>query len=110
MKLDELKILKMRLKKIRKDNNFTQSQLADLLDKSNSSISDYENGKRRPSYEYLILFCKEFDVSLDYLFGLEDKIYKTETLKHYFREHKLNYEEAENIENLFSHIKKMLKN
>jgi transcriptional regulator with XRE-family HTH domain len=108
MKSNELEILKIRLKEIRKNNNLTQSQLADLFDKSNSSISDYENGNQRPSYEYLISFCKEFDVSLDYLFGLENNKYKIESLKYYFKKHKLNYEKAKNIEKLFADIKNLL--
>lgn len=40
---------------------------------SKSMISRYENGKADPSMEIVRIIAHYFDVSLDYLMGLEDK-------------------------------------
>ena len=40
---------------------------------SKSIISAYENGSRRPSYEMLIKLARLFNVTTDYLLGLEQK-------------------------------------
>ncbi|MCI8806194.1 MAG: helix-turn-helix transcriptional regulator [Clostridiales bacterium] len=61
-----LKILRLR-------ENLTQSQLAKKLGLSKSVVSAYENGVRMPSYYVLIRISKVFNVSTDYLLGLEPK-------------------------------------
>lgn len=65
-----------KLKKIRKDNGYTQEQLATLLNLKRSTIANIENGTQRPTTDFLIPFAKNFNVSLDYLFGL-DKVVKS---------------------------------
>ena len=62
-----------RLKTLRKQNNYTQQQLASRLNLTKSVISAYENGLRLPSYEILITISRIFKVSTDYLLGLEQK-------------------------------------
>ena len=37
-----------------------------------SAYSNYEQGLREPSYDTLKNICKYYDVSADYLLGLED--------------------------------------
>jgi len=61
------------LKTLRLKENLTQSQLAKKLGISKSVISAYENGIRMPSYYVLIRISKIFNVSTDYLLGLEPK-------------------------------------
>ena len=51
----------------------TQEQLAQKLNLTKSVISAYETGLRLPSYDVLIRIAKIFNVSTDYLLGLEHK-------------------------------------
>ena len=61
------------LKILRLQNKFTQAVLAKKLGLTKSVISAYENGLRLPSYDVLIHIAKIFNVSTDYLLGLEHK-------------------------------------
>lgn len=61
------------LKTLRLRENLTQSQLAQKLGLTKSVISAYETGLRMPSYDILIHISQIFNVSTDYLLGLEQK-------------------------------------
>lgn len=67
-----------RFKELRIEKNFKQQELADDFNSiygytfSKSSISHYENDKRRPETNALIDFASYFNVSIDYLIGLSD--------------------------------------
>lgn len=61
------------LKTLRLKENMTQAQLAQKLGLTKSVISAYETGLRLPSYDILIHIAKIFNVSTDYLLGLENK-------------------------------------
>lgn len=61
-----------RIRELRKLNNLTQTQLAEKLNTTQDTISLWELGKSYPDIEYLVLLCKLFNVSSDYLVGLED--------------------------------------
>lgn len=61
------------LKTIRLKKNMTQAQLAQKLGLTKSVISAYETGLRLPSYDTLIHIAKIYNVSTDYLLGLEHK-------------------------------------
>ena len=58
-----------RLRKLRRDANMTQSQLADKVGVVTAAISKYEveNSKAYPTVEGLIKIAEFFDVSIDYL-------------------------------------------
>ena len=60
------------IKELRQKNNITQSQLADILNVSPSSITMYENGRRLPDITTIIHIAKYFNVSVDYLIGNSD--------------------------------------
>lgn len=51
----------------------TQSDLAERLGVTKSSISSYENGSRLPSYDILLKIARIFKVSTDILLGHGDK-------------------------------------
>ncbi len=53
----------------RKRLNLSQLELANKLGVSQKSISKYERGDRRPTYETLMAMAKLFGVSVDYLLG-----------------------------------------
>ena len=61
------------LKTLRLKENMTQAQLAQKLGLTKSVISAYETGLRLPSYDILINIAKIYNVSTDYLLGLERK-------------------------------------
>ena len=60
-----------KLNLLRLQDNMTQEQLAQKLNLTKSVISAYETGLRLPSYDVLIRIAKIFNVSTDYLLGLE---------------------------------------
>ena len=57
------------LRLLRKLRNITQTVLADAINTTRSSISNYENGTRQPDGETIELIADFFDVSVDYLLG-----------------------------------------
>lgn len=59
-----------RIKKLRKQSNLNQAQLARILNVSPALISAYELGDRKPSLELLVSLAATFKVSTDYLLGL----------------------------------------
>ena len=55
------------LKEIRKKKSLNQQKIALDLSISREAISYYENGKRSPSVETLVMLSNYFNVSIDYL-------------------------------------------
>ena len=52
---------------IRKNNNLTQEELAEKLNVSRQTVSNWENGKCYPDIETLIIISNKFNISLDHL-------------------------------------------
>lgn len=61
------KVIGLNLKKIRLKNKLTQSDIANILNTSQSNISSYESGKTLILTAFIYSFAKHFNVSLDYL-------------------------------------------
>ena len=61
-----------RLKELREEKNMSELQLAKVLGVSSTTINRWERGLRAPNLDSLILLARFFDVSIDYLCGLED--------------------------------------
>lgn len=61
-----------RLKTLRTDKNLKQSELADILELSTSTIGMYEQGRRYADLDTLKKIAEYFDVSVDYLIGRTD--------------------------------------
>ena len=59
------------LKLLRNEKCIGQIELAKALGVSNGIISLWENGLREPGMVHLIALAKFFNVSIDYLVGLE---------------------------------------
>ena len=55
------------LRKIRKDNNLSQEDLADLLKVSRQSVSKWESGIAYPEMDKILLICKKFNIKVDEL-------------------------------------------
>lgn len=56
-----------KIAKLRKENNYTQEQLAELLGVSRQSVSKYESGLVYPETEKLIRLSELFGCTVDYL-------------------------------------------
>ena len=62
------------LKKLRSQDEINQSQLAEAIGVSRSTIGMYESGKREPNFETMEAIADFFNVSFDYLLGNEPKL------------------------------------
>ena len=62
-----------KMKRLRKENGFTQKQIAERIGLAVSAVSSYESGARYPSYEVLIKLARIYHVSADYLLGMTDE-------------------------------------
>jgi len=66
------------LKKIRKENNLSQEQLADELGVSRQAISKWESGAAYPEMDKIIALCNKFNVNIDDLLHKDIKETKGE--------------------------------
>ena len=62
-----------RIRNLREDRDLTQSELGAQVNMTQRKISYIERGKYEPSIDDIVSLCKFFDVSSDYLLGLNDK-------------------------------------
>lgn len=60
-----------RLRVLRTGKGWTQEELASRLRLTKSVVSAYETSLRYPSYDILIRICSIFNVSSDYMLGIE---------------------------------------
>lgn len=64
---DFLKDIPERLKAIRRVLNLKQNDLIKQTGVNQSFYSDIENGKRTPSFDFIVRIAEVFNISLDYL-------------------------------------------
>ncbi len=81
----------LQLKNLREDKDLTQKQLADALYMQLTQYRRYETGEREIPLELAITLAKFYDVSIDYIAGVSDK------MKH--SDNDLTLEEYELIKN-----------
>ena len=82
--------IRERLKKIRIDNELTQTEFAKRLGLSCQYISAIEQGKQLPSFNFLRLIVEKIDnnISVDWLLGRTDTFYvKENDLPAYWEEY-----------------------
>lgn len=63
------------IKSLRLSNNLSQVQLAQNLDVSKQTVSNWENNNILPSIEMLVKIAKYFSVSTDFLLELNSRKY-----------------------------------
>ncbi len=58
-----------RIKELRQDNDLTQKEVAEILKIAQTTYSQYELYKRPMPIECLMVLCKFYEVSADYILG-----------------------------------------
>ena len=61
-----------RLRDLREDGDYTQEQIGRLINKSQQGYNHIEMGRAELKIEDLIVLCRFFHVSADYMIGLTD--------------------------------------
>lgn len=65
-----------KLRKLRQQYGYTQSDLGKILGVSQGEIGKYERGEHEPNFARLIQVSKHFKVTTDYLLGVNNKDYR----------------------------------
>ena len=91
-------MLNERIRILRTTNNISQVELAKHLGVTKQSVSNWENDNIQPSIEMLMKLSNFFNVSTDFLLGMENRIYIEIT--------GLSQEEVSHIQLLISDITK----
>lgn len=60
-----------KLKQLRSEHGYSQAKLAEILETTQQHYSCYENGKNELPIRHLIKICKLYNVSADYILGIE---------------------------------------
>lgn len=61
-----------KLKQLRKENNYTQKQIADYLEIDQGHLSNIENGKRNTTIDIIEKLCYLYNCSIEYILGETD--------------------------------------
>lgn len=61
-----------RIYDLRIDNDLTQEDVAKIIKTTKQNYGMIENGKRKLQIEDLIILCKYYDVTADYMLGFTD--------------------------------------
>ena len=62
-----------RIRDLREDKDKKQSEIAIVLNTSQSYYSKYETGVRPLPIEHLITLCRYYNISADYILGFTDE-------------------------------------
>ena len=60
------------IKELRQARGLTQMQLAEGINSTQASVQEWETGKKCPMIDAVVALAKFFDVSTDYLLGVEN--------------------------------------
>lgn len=61
------------IRELREDGDYTQKQIADILNTTQQVYSRYEKGVNELPLRHLVALCRFYNVSSDYILGLEQK-------------------------------------
>ena len=61
-----------RIRDLRRENNYTQKELATILQVDFRTVSFWETERFEPNIEQLIKICDTLNVSADYLLGRQE--------------------------------------
>jgi transcriptional regulator with XRE-family HTH domain len=85
-----------KIKKLRQQKGWSQTQLANKMGVRSQHISRYERGNSNPSAETLSKFAEIFGVSVDYLLSEDEK--NTNTYKIKDKQLQRYFEEVDNLD------------
>ena len=68
-------MFKDRFKELRTSYKYTQNEIADIFDVSVQAVYNWEKGIFMPTIDSLIKLAEFFNVSTDYLLGIDNKKY-----------------------------------
>ena len=63
---------KKRIRALREDNDYTQTQIASLLNVGQRTYADYELGKTRIPIDSLIKLARFYNVDMNYISGIRN--------------------------------------
>ncbi len=61
-----------RIRALREDHDYTQTQIAEILHIGQRTYADYELGKTRIPVDSLIALARFYDVDMNYISGISD--------------------------------------
>ena len=61
-----------RLRDLREDMDMTQAQIAEILGTAREQYNKYELGKQEIPFRHVITLARFYNVSIDYIAGIED--------------------------------------
>ena len=61
-----------RIRALREDHDYTQTQIAEILHIGQRTYADYELGKTRIPVDSLIVLAKFYGVDMNYISGISD--------------------------------------
>lgn len=63
-----------RIRDLREDHDKTQKEIADVLGTSQTMYARYERGANELPIRHLLVLCKYYGISADYILGLKDSL------------------------------------
>jgi len=67
-----MEIFKKRIKELRSERNLTLREIGEALGIDHTTYSSYETGKAHPKLELFVKIAEFFDVTPNYLLGVDD--------------------------------------
>ena len=61
-----------RIRDLREDHDLTQAEIGRLLQKSQQGYNHIETGRAELKIEDLVILCRFYNISADYMIGLSD--------------------------------------
>ena len=61
-----------RIRVLREDADLSQTELAQIFNVGQKTVSNWETGRNEPPYEILKKYAERFQVTTDYILGLTD--------------------------------------
>lgn len=71
--MDRMPVYAVRLRRLREQKKMKRRVASELCGLSKNMMKRYENGEVEPRASSLILLADFYDVSVDYILGVEDK-------------------------------------
>lgn len=59
------------MKQLMFERNLSQQKLADILNVNQTTVSQWLRGKKKPSYDNILMLYEKFDIEPNRFFGIE---------------------------------------